>query len=183
VKIRAGAAVAVAALLALGVAACAPISSQKPYDPSDGVNTTLGQVKVLNALILTTDGKTGNMLFSGYNGSDELVQLNVQYSVGGQKESATASLLPDTTSDFGYGKSGQFFLPTLGTQAGSLLPVYFQWGSTPGRQLLVPVLDGSLPQYASLLPTDTPTPTPTPTSTNPAVLPPPVTPTPTPTAK
>lgn len=160
---------AIAALLALGVAACAPISTLKHYDPSDGVSATLGQVKVLNAFVLSDDGKTGNLLFSGYNGTGKTVTLNVTAG----PDSGQLYLKPDTMTDFGYGKNGQLLLTGIDTKPGSLLPIYVQWGSEQGKQLLVPVLDGALPQYATLLPTPVPTPTPTATST--------ATPSPTPT--
>ena len=168
-KVRAGAAAAIAALVMLGVAACAPIASLKHYDPSDGVSTTVGQVKVLNALVLSKSGANGNLLFAAYNPTDELIQLNVQYEDGTDRTTAHASLLPDTTTNFGYGKKGQFLLSGLDAKPGSLAHIYFQYGDEEGRQLTVPVLDGSLPQYAELLPTPTPTPTltatPTPTAT------------------
>ncbi len=173
-KVRAGAAAAIVAVVMLGVAACAPISSLKHYDPSDGVSTTVGVVKVLNALVLTKTGVNGNLLFSAYNPTDQLIQLNVQFDQDGTQTTSHATLLPDVTSDFGYGKKGQFLLPGLGIKAGSLAHIYFQYGDEPGKQLTVPVLDGSQPQYANLLPTATPTPTPTPT---PALT---ATPTPTP---
>ncbi|MDP9026894.1 MAG: hypothetical protein M3N46_04965 [Actinomycetota bacterium] len=177
-KVRAGATLAIAALIALGVAACAPIATLKPYDPSDGVSTTVGNVKVLNALVLSQAGRNGNLLFSAYNPSNELIQLTVQYDSDGTKVTKTATLLPDVTSDFGYGATGQFFLPGITTKPGSLMDIYFQYGDKEGKQIPVPVLDGSLPQYDKYLPTATPTPTPT--STNPPVLPPPVTKGPTP---
>ena len=164
-KVRAAAAVAIAALVMLGVAACAPIASLKHYDPSDGVSTTVGQVKVLNALVLTKSGAYGNLLFSAYNPTDGLIQLNVQYEDGTDRTTAHASLLPDTTTNFGYGKKGQFLLSGLDVKPGSLAHIYFQYGDEEGRQLTVPVLDGSLPQYQDLLPTPTPTPTPTATLT------------------
>jgi hypothetical protein len=78
-----------------------------------------------------------------------------------------------TTGEFGFGEGGQLFLADIDTQPGGLLPIYFQYGDEQGRQLLVPVLDGALEQYAPFVPTPTPTPTPQPTE---AV----VTPTPTP---
>jgi hypothetical protein len=170
VKVRAGAAVAIALAVTLGIAACAPITSNKKYDPSDGVSANVGQVKVLNALVLTKAGSTGNLLFSGYNNTDELVQLTVQYTAGGVKQTKTASLLPDSTSNFGYTSKTEFLLPGIDTKAGSLLPIYFQYGTAAGKQIDVPVLDGSLPQYSKLLPT----PTPTPTATTKPVLPAPV---------
>lgn len=160
---------AIAALLALGVTACAPISTLKPYDPSDGVSATLGQVKVLNAFVLTKNGKDGNLLFAGYNGTDSAVSLNLTAGV----DSGQVTLRPNTTTDFGYGKGGELLLNNMSAKPGTLLSVYVQWGSEQGKQLQVPVLDGSLPQYATLLPTPVPTPTPTATST--------ATPTPTPT--
>lgn len=174
-KVRSGAAVAIAAAITLGIAACAPIATLKPYDPSDGVSTKVGDVKVLNALVLTKAGANGNLLFSAYNPSDELIQLNVQYDSDGGTVTKTATLLPDVTTDFGYGKKGQFYLPGITTKAGSLVDIYFQYGDEEGKQITVPVLDGGLPQYSDLLPTPTPTPKPTTTPTSP------VTPSPTPT--
>jgi len=167
VKVRVATAAALAALVMLGVAACAPIASLKPYDASDGVSTTVGQVKVLNALVLTKSGKDGNLLFSAYNPTDGTIQLNVQYDDRGDRTTLHATLQPDATTDFGYGADGQFLLAGLGVKPGSLAHIYFQYGDEPGSQVPVPVLDGSLPQYQNLLPTPTPTPTPslTPTPT------------------
>jgi hypothetical protein len=173
VKVRAGAAAAIAALVMLGVAACAPIATMKHYDPSDGVSTTVGQVKVLNALVLSKSGANGNLLFAAYNPTNELIQLNVQYEDGSDRTTSHATLLPDTTTNFGYGKTGQFLLSGLNVKPGSLAHIYFQYGNEEGSQIAVPVLDGSQAAYQNLLPTPSPTPTPTPTLT--------ATPTPTPT--
>ncbi len=170
---------AIAALITVGVAACTPIATMTHYDPSDGVSATIGQVKVLNALVLTQAGASGNLLFAAYNPSNELVQLNVQYTTNGVKQTKTATLLPDATTNFGYGKNGQFLLPQLATKAGSIVKIYFQYGNEEGKQIEVPVLDGQFSQYRDLLPTLTPAPTPTATL-NP-VAPPTVTPAPTPT--
>ena len=164
-KVRAAVASAIAALVILGVAACAPIASLKPYDASDGVSTTVGQVKILNALVLTKSGTDGNLLFSAYNPTGESIQLNVQYGDGSDRTTLHATLKPDATTDFGYGKKGQFLLAGLGVKPGSLAHIYFQYGDEEGSQLTVPVLDGSISQYHTLLPTPTPTPTPTSTAT------------------
>lgn len=149
----------------LGVAACAPIASLKHYDPSDGVSAAVGQIKVLNALVLTKSGADGNLLFSAYNPTDESIQLNVQYGDDGDRTTLHASLKPDATSHFGWGKNGQFLLAGLGVESGSLAHIYFQYGDEEGRELTVPVLDGAISQYQDLLPTPTPTPTPTLSST------------------
>ena len=149
----------------LSVAACAPIASLKPYDASDGVSTTVGQVKVINAIALSKSGKDGNLLFSAYNPTDGPIDLNVQYGSDNDRTTVHATLKPDSTTDFGYGKKGQFLLPGLGVKPGGLAHIYFQYGNEQGSELTVPVLDGSLPQYQTLLPTPTPTPTPTLTAT------------------
>jgi hypothetical protein len=174
VKVRAATAAVIAALVMLGVSACAPIASMKHYDPSDGVSTTVGQVKVLNALVLSKSGTDGNLLFAAYNPTGELIRLNVQYDDGSGRTTEHASLQPNATTDFGYGTNGQFLLPGLGVKPGALAQIYFQYGNEEGSQIMVPVLNGSLPQYQNLLPTPTPTPTPTLTAT-PAPTPTPTT--------
>ena len=101
------------------------------------MSTTVGQVKVLNALVLSKSGANGNLLFSAYNPTDELIQLNVQYEDGTDRTTAHAALLPDTTTDFGYGKKGQFLLSGLDVKPGSLAHIYFQYGDEAGSQLTV----------------------------------------------
>jgi hypothetical protein len=154
-------AVAVAAL-AITLAGCnfiTPQASLYPYDASDGVSTAIGDVHVLNALVLTDDGTDGNLVFTALNDSGSPVNLTVQFSSGGQKTDLDLALAPRSRNDFGFGAGGQLFLAGMDTAAGSLLPVYFQYGDVEGKQLMVPVLDGSLPQYQPYLPTPTPTPT------------------------
>jgi two-component system response regulator RegX3 len=45
---------------------------------------------------------------------------------------------------------------------GGLFPVYAQYGDDSGKQMMVPVLNESLPEYAGLIPTSTPSATPAP---------------------
>lgn len=154
-------AVAVAAL-AITLAGCnfiTPQASLYPYDPSDGVSTVVGDVHVLNAMVLTEDGTDGNLLFSAVNDSGQKVDLTVQFESGGSKTDLTVPVDAAGRTDVGFGEAGQLFLAGMDTQPGSLLPVYFQYGDHEGKQLMVPVLDGSLEQYQPYLPTPTPTPT------------------------
>jgi hypothetical protein len=55
-------------------------------------------------------------------------------------------------------------LDDVNATPGSLFPVFMQYGNETGTELLVPVLDGSLPTYSTLVPTPTPTPAATPTA-------------------
>jgi hypothetical protein len=180
VKARAIASIVAIGLVTAGVAGCTfvtPIATQNQYDASDGVNVTVGDVKLLNALVVTDDGETGNLVAQAYNESGERIRLSLQYDVRGT-HTVTVSLPANKGTDLGYGSKGQVFLPKLGTKAGGLLPLYVQYGNEPGKQVKIPVLDNQLSQYKHLTPTPTPTRTPTPT---PVVTPPVGSPSPTPT--
>jgi hypothetical protein len=169
VRARVVASAGLVALLAIALAGCdfvTPNAALKPYDPSDGVSTRIGDVDVLNVMVLSEDGESGNLVFSAYNSGGDDVELTAQYLSGGTKENLSFPLPARELSDFGFAEGEQVFLTSIDAKPGSMLPIYFQYGDRQGRELLVPVLDGSLEQYSPFLPqTPTPTPTPTPTIT------------------
>jgi hypothetical protein len=176
VRARVAASAGLTALVAIALAGCnfvTPQATLVPYESSDGVSGRVGDVDVLNAVVLSEDGDSGNLVFSALNTGDDDVELTVQYQSGGERITVDVDVAAGTTAAIGYGDGGQLFLADIDTQPGGLLPIYFQYGDVQGRQLLVPVLDGALEQYAPFLPTPTPTPTPTETAAP--------TPTPTPT--
>jgi hypothetical protein len=165
VRARVTASIAVSAIVAVALAGCAfltPQATLKHYDPSDGVSASIGDVRISNALVLTDDGKDGNLILSALNTSSRDLKLNVQWDAAGTKTTVTVKLPAGKATQIGYGDDGQEYLADIGTDAGGLLPVYFQYGDVAGKQLQLPVLDGTLPQYTELLPTPTPTPTLTP---------------------
>ena len=43
-------------------------------------------------------------------------------------------------------------MPNINAMPGAMFPVFVQYGNATGKQLLVPVLDGSLAEYQHLLP-------------------------------
>lgn len=166
-RARVVASAGLAALLAIALAGCnfiTPNATLKPYDPSDGVSTTVGDVDVLNVMVLSEDGISGSLIFSALNSSGDDIDLTAQYSSDGDKTDLTFPLTARGLSDFGFGDGEQVFLTAIDSKPGTLIPIYFQYGDEQGRELLVPVLDGSLEQYSPFLP-QTPTPTPTPTET------------------
>ena len=167
-RARVVASAGLAVLMAIVLAGCNFITTQatlKPYDPSDGVSATIGDVSILNALVLSEDGVNGNLVFTALNTSGDPVDLTVQYDSSGEKADVALKVEADGTTDFGgFNDSAQVFLTDMDATPGGLIPVYFQYGDEPGKQLMVPVLDGSLEQYSPFLP-QTPTPTPTVTET------------------
>lgn len=174
-RARVVASAASAALVALALTGCnfiTPQATLQPYEASDGTSGVIGDVHVLNALVLSEDGVSGNLLFSALNDSADDVDLTVQYESGGERTDIPLTLEAHSRTDVGFGEGGQLFLSDIDAKPGDVLAIYFQYGDEEGKQLMVPVLDGSLEQYAPFLP-QTPTPTPTPTETS--------TPTPSPT--
>ena len=166
-KARAIASIVTAGLVAAGIAGCTfvtPIATQQITDVTDGVSVTVGDVKLLNALVITKDGDDGNLVAQAYNESDRKVTLSIQYDVDG-KHTTKVKLAPGAATDLGYGSKGQVFLPNIDTEAGGLLALYVQYGSEPGKQIKVPVLSNRQGEYQKLDPTTPPTPTPTPTPT------------------
>lgn len=149
---RAVASVAVAALVLLGTSACnfvAPQATSDMYEPSDGTATTVGAVKVANALLITEDGEEANLVASFINQSDSRVRLTLQYKSGSQKVDETITV--GAAQSVG-GDGTTVMLENIDAKPGDLFPIYLQYGDAEGKQLLVPVLDGTQPEYADLLP-------------------------------
>jgi len=59
----------------------------------------------------------------------------------------------DERESFGNTGQDQILFENIDVQPGSLFPVFITYGDETGQQLLVPVLDGTLPQYTDLVPT------------------------------
>ncbi|MFM9918896.1 hypothetical protein [Lacisediminihabitans sp. H27-G8] len=182
-RARIVATVVVAASLLLSTAGCsffAPQSTLKKYDPSDGVGVTVGQVKVRNALLLTKDGQEASFLVNLVNDGQKTVNVLIQYD-GTTAEGTSGKVDTRVQLDagevktFGSSDTRQLIFSGIDSKPGSLFPVFVQYGTETGDQLLVPVLDGSLSEYSKLLPMPLPTATP---PVNPTVIP-----VPTPTAK
>lgn len=164
-RVRAATSVLFAGVVAASLAGCTfvtPIATQYQYAPSDGVIGTVGEIELLNVLVLTDDGENGNLLFAADNPLSESVDLGIQYvSEGGERIDLVVEIPPSSFESFGFGDGGQLHLPEIGAIPGGLLGVYFQYGDESGVELDVPVLDGSLEQYEPFLPTPPPTPEPT----------------------
>ncbi len=167
-KLRTWASLAGALTLVGALAGCSLFATHQtlhPYDASDGVSVTVGDVRLLNVLVFTEDGEDGNLTGAAVNSGDRDVDLVIQYESDGEKVDVELEVPARSTLHFGAGEEGQLFLPAIDTAAGSLLKLYFQYGDVQGKQATVPVLDDRLPEYEGLLPTPTPTPTPEVTGT------------------
>jgi hypothetical protein len=160
----------------LGTTGCnlyAPQATTIQYDASDGVSGDVGDLAIRNAILLTEDGENANLLVHVVNSSDEDIELRVQYQGVEEKVNRNVTILADSTTEIGVEGGENLAVEGLNATAGSLFPVFFQYGDLTGTELLVPVLDGSLAEYSSLVPTGTPAPsaTATPEATVPSPTP------------
>ncbi len=159
-RARTAASIMLATALATGLAACYAVpQTQATYFPSDGVNITVGDVKVLNAMILSEDGVDGNLLASVVNESPDDLDVTLQYLVGGARTDLVVEVPANSVVQLGFGDDGQLLLEGLDVLVGSLIPFYVQYGDVPGGEVSVPVLDASLAYLEGYYPTPMPTPT------------------------
>jgi hypothetical protein len=183
VRARIATSVVLAAGILLGTSACgffAPQATTLHYDPSDGVSGNVGSVAVRNALLITDNQGAANFVATLVNQGDQAQSVKVQYTSGSEKITRSINVQANSTTSLGANAT-PLTLENFDGKPGALFPVFLQYGETTGIDLLVPVLDGTLAAYATLVPTPTPTPTPTPGATVAPAPEPSATPAPTPT--
>jgi hypothetical protein len=154
---RAAAALILAGATLLGTAGCTfltPTATLTEYVPGEGMNLTIGDVAIRNALALPNeDGSVVSLVVTITNGSSNGTKLNLQYDNGDEQVNESIILGGSSTVAFGNDpEQDQLLLETTDAAAGSLLPIYVQYGEEPGKMLLVPVLDPNQPQYEGLAP-------------------------------
>lgn len=182
-RARIAATVVLAAGILVGTAGCglfAPQATTIHYDASDGVSGSVGEVDVRNALLITNDGSSANLIVSLVNPGNTSRTMRVQYDSENGKVTDEITVSANDTVTLGDKGAPTVTLRDVKAEPGALFPVFFQYGNETGTQLLVPVLDGALDQYSTLTPTPVPTATPGATDTPLPTLIPTPTPTPTP---
>ncbi|WP_167043066.1 hypothetical protein [Salinibacterium sp. ZJ454] len=150
---RTAATAAMSALIVVGLAGCAYLTPQatlNQYDPSDGVNGTVGEVDLLNVMALSADGENVSVLGRVLNNGESTASVTIKPVKAGSTGSADVVVPSGDYIDLGKDDS-ELILEGVDTGVGGVLPLYVQYGDEPGVELLVPVLDGSLPEYEDLL--------------------------------
>lgn len=148
--------IVLAAFIAASLSGCtfgAVQATQLAYDPSDGVGAEVGDVQVRNALLVSDDGKLASLAVALINPSDTNVQLTVSWEAESGRDERTVSVPAGETLSLGTDDDA-IVLVGVDAQPGSLFPVYFQYGEEEGQELGVPVLEGSLDEYADLVPSE-----------------------------
>ncbi|MBT2496560.1 DNA modification methylase [Microbacterium sp. ISL-59] len=167
-KSRLVASAALSALVLFGATGCTfitPQSTKTEYAASDGVNISDadGPIDVRNALVIATDdGSVGSFIAGIVNPTDESATLTIALA---DSEPFTVTVPAGGTVSLGADEE-PLRIVGLDTMPGATVEIHFQSGDSTGVKAEVPVLDGSLPYYADLVPSESvPTPTPMPTDT------------------
>jgi hypothetical protein len=158
VRARIAASVVLAVGILLGTAGCnflAPQATLEHYDPSDGVGGTVGNIDVRNAVIVSNNGETGNLIATFVNNDAKSHRVLIQQGTT-KKTDEYVTVEPGQVKTIGSDDSTQVQFTKMNVKAGAMLPVYFQYADKTGVQLLVPVLTNGLKEYKSYTPTPAP---------------------------
>lgn len=147
--------VALGAALALGTTGCTFITHQAStidYSPSDGVSVdaTGGDIVVRNAMIIATeDGSSGNLVAAFVNDGDKSsrIDINIEGTMLNVRVPAGERISLGADED-------PLLIEDLGVMPGADVEVLFVSGDGDAVPTAVPVLDGSLPEYADLAPAE-----------------------------
>lgn len=155
-RARLAASAVLVALVTAGLTGCTfftPQATTTKYDPSDGIGTTVGDIKVNNALLVTADGENASLIVSLQNSSEFGEQVSIQYEDAANTK-VNDSVFVNSRSVVSLGASGpsNVVLTGIDAPAGSLFPVFIQYGDVTGKQLWLPVLAPNDP-YEGLAPT------------------------------
>ena len=154
-KFRAVASLALAAAVATGLAGCNLISPQSTtlsYNASDGVSVDLGALKLRNVLVLVGDADNGSLVLSAVNedGSPATVNVSGAGTTGSFEVPGTVGITP-----IGFGEGAKVELAGTELEPGGAVELTFTSKGGTTATVSVPVLDGTLAEYASLAPTAT----------------------------
>jgi hypothetical protein len=146
--------IAAAAAAVLGLAGCSatnPITTAEAYNVVDGVQADLEpDVKAHNLLVVTAEeGAAGVMSGALANQGRETVEVTLQAEGA---DEVTIEVPARGAVLLGADGGEQVELDSVEAAPGSLLPVTLSTPQGGSTEVGVPVFDGTLPEYAELVP-------------------------------
>jgi hypothetical protein len=145
-------AVAISAALLLGATGCSltnNVASLQQYAPSDGSQIDIGNVKLRNFIYLTDGVNGGKLIGTFVNNEKSEISFQLEY-LDGDLRAKTQPIYIPAGETLGMGSAGdtEGFGVTLNAQPGSNVTMWVSIDGATGVELVVPVLDGTLEQYA-----------------------------------
>ena len=147
------AAATIAVLTLTGCGFSTPIATMKPYDPSDGVGADIGDLALRNVLLIANDNAEATLIMTVVNNADDDIVLNLQYGDADVRVTESVTLAGgNSRTNVGDAPGTTVVVSDPTMTLGALFPIYFEYGNVPGEVVLVPVLDGTLPEYELYVP-------------------------------
>ncbi|MGV8977900.1 MAG: hypothetical protein ACOH17_07635 [Cellulomonas sp.] len=152
-RLVAAAVVGLVAVALTGCSATNEITTAKAYSASDGLRAELGDVTAENLLVLTSaKGAPAALQGAVTNRGTDAVTVSL---TAGAVKIGTVRVAAATTVLLG-GDTGKTLTFTATDPPGAVTPLTLETGAGGSLTLSVPVLDGTLPAYATLVPTPSP---------------------------
>jgi hypothetical protein len=128
-----------------------PVRSLDPYAPSDGFQTDIEELKARNFMLLELDNEAA-LIGSFVNSGDVDLDVTVQIISGDNRSDTFVEVPAGGKTDMGYNGNPpkRVDLPDE-IIAGQLYPIFIQVEQDTPRELLVPVMDGSLEEYQQMI--------------------------------
>jgi hypothetical protein len=139
----------------LGATGCtfsARIATDIPYDPSDGVGAEVGELSIRNALLIGDDPEELNLVMTVVSTADTDRRVSVQWEAEGERVTEEIFVGANGRTAFGGPEQDQVLITGSGATIGGLVPVFFSYPGAEGVEVLIPVLDGTLPEYELFIP-------------------------------
>jgi hypothetical protein len=156
VRTRIASSIAAAVITVLTLTGCGfvtPVATMKAYDPSDGVGADIGDLALRNILLIANESQEATLIMTVVNRSDDDIVLNLQYGDADVRVTESVTLAGgNTRTNVGDDPGTTIVISDPNKTIGALFPIYFEYGSVPGEVVLIPVLDGSLPEYELYVP-------------------------------
>lgn len=145
-------AVAISVAVLLGTTGCSlsgDVASMQAYAPSDGSQIDIGNVKLRNFIYLTDGVNGGKLIGTFVNNEPKEIAFQLEY-VDGDIRAKTEPIYIPAGETVGLGSSGdtEGLGVTLNATPGSNVTLWVSIDGATGKELVVPVLDGTLEQYA-----------------------------------
>lgn len=155
-KVRIAVSTILAIGLALGASGCnliQPQATTNSYNASDGIGVNVGDIQLRNLIVISDDGQTGSLLMSAINTTGSDINLHIQFlSQGAMVDGTLAVPSAQTATSWGDLAQDKIVFEGMDSAPGSMLEIYFQYGSADGVTTLVPVLSTGQPEYEGLEP-------------------------------
>jgi hypothetical protein len=145
------AALVLAGVALTGCAVLSPITTQEEYAASDGLMVELGPVQGLNLLVVTSAAGEPGVLIGSLSNTSPTEDVAVEVILG---DSGVVTIEIPAASVVQLGVLGENQVAVVGTSAqapGGIDNVRFSTAQTGSLSSPVPVVDGTLPEYASTL--------------------------------